>query len=694
LRGPVPRGRLALALLLAVPALLAGCPRARSAPRNILLLTLDTTRADALSCSGNARASTPFLDQVAEEGVQLDRMFSASPVTLPSHATILTGTYPLWHGARDNGGYRLDGSNVTLAEILAAEGFRTGAFIAAFPLDRRFGTDQGFDHYDDDLSRGRRAASFTFTERGAAAIVDSFLSWDGWRGEDPFFAWLHFFDAHAPYVPPPQALARVSDPYLAEVSGVDEEIGRLLDVLRREGVLDDTLLVVVGDHGEGLGDPHDELSHGIYLYDETIRVPCLIRHPGSLPRGRVFDAPVSTVDLLPTMLELLSVDVPGVAQGQSLVSHFRGQPWTDADRPIYAETILPHGQFGWSALCSVRDARWKYVRAPRSELYDLVEDPREQQNLIDSHPEVAAKMEQKLGAVRTAMSRDLSSLGHFAVDAEAVRALEALGYLQGTRQEGTAREDPLEVALKRNRDPKDFVRSYVLVEDARMLQREKRPDEAERLYRTALDIDPENLEALTNYGVLLLHEQRLVEAKGLLQKVIDLAPGNAGGHYGMGFVKDELCKAAAEAGDELAADQLSKEAQRSYLEAVRLDPYHVDARLNLGNLLFRTGHPREAEEQFREIFEIEPTASKAHRNLAAVLVSEDRHEEAIREFQEVLVREPDDLVVRWHLALSLEKTGRLREALSVLEGLARVRPRDPEVAEAVKRVRQTLSSGG
>ncbi|MFQ5791363.1 MAG: sulfatase, partial [Acidobacteriota bacterium] len=375
-------------------AAFAGCTPRSAPPVNVLLITIDTLRADRVGCYGYAAPTTPHIDSMAEEGVVFEKAIAQAPVTLPSHASLLTGTYPPTHGVRDNVTYQLSEASLTLAEVLEKQGYETAAFIGAFPLHRRFGLGQGFSHYDDRVGSQREAAAGFFAERRAEAVVDAALEGLGRVKSRPFFYWVHLFDPHVPYDPPSPVRERFRDSYDGEVAYVDSQVGRLLQGLERARLSDETLIVLTSDHGESLGD-HGERTHGFFIYDTTMHVPLILRHP-SLGRPRRVDGQVRSVDIMPTVLDLLQVPVPREVQGESLRPALAGEPF---DRPAYTESYVPLVNFHWSPLRGLRYQGWKYIEAPRPELYDLSRDPDEEDNRFEAEPERAASLRRKLFAM-------------------------------------------------------------------------------------------------------------------------------------------------------------------------------------------------------------------------------------------------------------------------------------------------------
>jgi len=401
----------------------SGCSAPRDRPVDrVVLVTLDTVRADHIGSYGAERAHTPTFDTVASEGVRFEAAVSPTPLTLPSHASLMTALDPPAHGVRHNGIYRLSGKIPTLAERLRSAGFATAAFVGALVLDARFGLDRGFDSYDDAMS-DRLSGHVGYAERTADIVVDSALAWLD-RAPDRFFLWLHFYDAHADYDPPPGfASAFASRPYQGEIAFVDSQFGRVLEDLRRRWPGGGTLLVVTADHGESLGE-HDEATHSYSIYDATQRVPLLMSGPG-LPSGRVVAGMVRLVDVAPTVIGLAGAEpLPGV-EGRDL------RPLIDGDesdeRIAYMETQATRLDYGWSPLLGLRTAGFKYIRAPRPELYDLASDPGELRNLADASSEDVARLDRLLAKhlAATSVSREDNrpSVGLSASDRERLRSL-------------------------------------------------------------------------------------------------------------------------------------------------------------------------------------------------------------------------------------------------------------------------------
>ena len=372
---------------------------------NVLFLTLDTTRADKLGCYGEPQRVTPNLDRLAAEGVRFDQVMAPVPLTLPAHATIFTSVIPPAHGVRDNGGYTLDTRHPTLATVLRQRGgWATAAFVAAFVLDSKWGLDQGFDTYVDDFDLSKyRSVSLGDVSRTAGDVVDQALPWLDRHATERFFAWLHFYDPHSPYeAPEPYRTRFVQRPYLGEVAYMDAQIGRVLTWLDERGLSDRTIVVALGDHGESLNE-HGEGTHGLFVYDATLRVPLIIRSPYDRLRGRTVESVVRSEDVMPTVLDLVRVDSPRGIHGQSLAPLMGGDV-ADLNLDGYAETLYPRFHYGWSELRALRAGRFKYIEAPRPELYDIAQDPLETKNLYGERRALADRMAAQLRSLEASVT--------------------------------------------------------------------------------------------------------------------------------------------------------------------------------------------------------------------------------------------------------------------------------------------------
>ena len=460
------------------PLLLTLCAFAscadRGSPRpTAILISLDTTRQDALGTWSTA-STTPALDRLAAESIAFDAAYTVAPITLPSHASMLTGLYPPRHSLRDNGLWALPQDARTLAEEARAGGLQTAAFLGAVVLDRGFGLDQGFDVYD--VPARSAAASSHASERTAAEVVDAALAWLAGRDPDRgAFLWLHLFDPHAPYTPPPdlRAGAFAGNPYRAEVTAMDRELGRFFDALREEGLFDTSTLLVVADHGEGLGE-HGEATHGTHVFESTLRVPLLLRPPGGVAARRVA-TPVSVVDVFPTLLESLGLALPGDVDGESLLA-------PRAERGVYFESYSGYLSFGWSPIAGWLDARGKYVHSSQPEFFEVRSDPGEADDRL-------AAIDPKPYRLAIAAVCDAPRLGGDEADAELLSELRGLGY---AAVGGTTSELPHPLAPSDRPAPRATIAEHADFLRAMQLTNAGQASEAEELLRSILGANPHN----------------------------------------------------------------------------------------------------------------------------------------------------------------------------------------------------------
>ncbi len=505
--------RLALAAAAAC-LFVAACGRGKTAP-DVLLVTLDTTRADHIGCYGASFAQTPNLDALAREGYLFEHAVTPVPMTLPSHTTILTGMLPPRHGVRNNGAYHLPTDAETIAERFAAAGYETGAFVSAFVLDRQFGLGQGFAAYDDSL----------YNERRSADTVTRAARWLNRRApERPVFLWVHLYDAHAPWTPaPPFSRLPVPTLYDREIAADDHALGQVIDAFKKSKRWNRTIVAVLADHGEGLGD-HGEVEHGIFLYQETTRVPFVLRVPPKvMPRlkavGAKVKALISTVDVAPTLLELAGLKPFAEIDGKSVVPLLAQSAGEDAslDRHgVYLETLYPKENFGWAPLFAFQTEDWKYVRAPQRELYQLEQDPGEKMNRAESDTAQAATLDRRLSRQIQAMPTPAAPSN---VSPEVEERLRSLGYLSGGSLTAGS-----EVDLP---DPKELIASHGDFDEAKRAMDDQRFPDAVAPFRRVLARESGNLVATLGLGIALVKTSAFAEAEKVLRRAIELSPQNA-----------------------------------------------------------------------------------------------------------------------------------------------------------------------
>jgi arylsulfatase A-like enzyme/Tfp pilus assembly protein PilF len=617
--------------------------------RSVLLITVDTTRADRLGPYGAENIETPTLDRLAAGGVTFERAYSVAPITLVAHTSILSGLDPPQHGVRNNGIHYVPDEVETLAERLQEEGYATAAFVSAAVLERRYNLDQGFQVYDDDLSEGRERHPRMVADRPAEFTVQRALAWldgpDGPDDDQPYFLWVHFYDPHAAYSPPPPWRDTYRERlYDGEIAYMDAQMEALL---RHPRVRDDAIVTVIGDHGESLGE-HGEQTHALLAYDSTLHVPWILRVPDG-PRGLRLAPVVGQVDLAPTLLDLLGLDPLSETAGRSLVPLLEGRHLT-LDRGLYGETWLPYYTYGWAKLRVWRQGRYKWIDAPTPELYDLRRDPRELTNRAEQEPGTAHDLARDL-AERLAALGDSDREAALALDSDAREKLRSLGYVAvGSGGDTSDAERP---------DPKAMIALHVGLERARFLARDRLYPQAEEELRRVLRRDATNLAAMTDLAQVLTEQEKLDEAVQVVERALDLDPAYARLHMTL-------------AGLEARRGETDK-ALELYDSALELDPKSLEIRLQKAMFLQRQQRVQEAEALLEETLAEHPEAAAA--NILYAQVVEIRRgdlEAAEARLRRAIERDPF-LVSGWRLLGDLlEGTGRVEEAMAAYrEGLQR-----------------------
>ncbi len=435
--------------------------------RNVLLISMDTTRADHLSCYGYKRKTTPNIDALAAEGIRCEKVISTVPLTLPAHSSIMTGTNPPYHGVHDNLDYQLPEDNITLAEILKGQGFATGAAVSTFVLDSQFNLDQGFDTYDDRFQQKHSLG--TFDERKGDETTEVAIQWLEKYKDSPFFYFLHYYDPHNTYEPPePFATEYAGNLYGGEIAFTDHCIGKVVDKLKELNLYDSTLIIVVGDHGELLGE-HGESTHSYFIYQGAIKVPLIFKVPGRR-RAKTIESNVGIIDIVPTVCSLLGIESPEEVAGTDLSPFFgKGQP--PSDRPLYCESLTPT-ICNANSLLGIIEGRYKYIQTTRPELYDLKKDPQESLNLFASQPQRARILQDKLSQILEDQVRKGGDDSSINLDAEAVKRLESLGYVAGGITEDFSFDQT-------KSDPKDLLEFYLAYSRAGYLITKEVYDQAE-----------------------------------------------------------------------------------------------------------------------------------------------------------------------------------------------------------------------
>ena len=638
-------------------------------PLNVLLVTFDTTRADHIGCYGFDKALTPTLDALDRDGVLFQNAFTTVPLTLPSHASILTGLYPPETGMHHNGKSALNPETATLAGVLAADGYDTGAFIASVVLHSRYGLNQGFSTYDDDMAGGEQYGHESHLMKNGRQVVNSALAWLNRRRSQPFFCWVHLYDPHAPFEGHPEVFGDRfrDDPYDGDIAYADQQTGRLIDFLKSKNLYEDTLVVIVGDHGEGFGE-HLEEEHGFLLYNSTLRVPLIVSCPSRCLKNQRVPASVSIVDILPTVAELTQIPVPERLSGLSLAPALRGE--TIASRPCFSEAVAGYEAFGWAPLASVTLDRWKYVETTRPELYDLAADPAELNNLIATRPEQLQEMAAVLQTLRDNM---------VLMEASAVRISEsdrmklaAIGYLSGgTSPAASEPDEPLP-------DVKDMMRHYNTEVSARKLIAAGSVDEAIAQLRRVVEEAPRFVPARISLGTALEAKDQPQEAIAVYQAAIETDPNSANPHF-------DLAKLYARLGT-------IDKAIEHYTAALKLDPQFATAHFNLGAVLFSAGDVEQAKLHYEAGLREFPDSTVGQYNYGMILAKTGEADRAVGHLRRAAQLSPKNPQIVFQLGVVLFEQQKFSQAADEFAAVLRLNPQYPQAAEHLQLARRQRPS--
>jgi len=671
------RSRAWFLLSLATLALLAGCSGsgtssgdgAGSAP-SVILISIDTLRADHLSAYGYRKLQTRNLDRLAREGVLFEQAISPVPLTLPAHTSLLTGTLPVFHGIRDNTGFVLSQNHRTLGHALSSQGFRTAAFVGSFILDSRFGLNHGFDYYYDNFdSETLQTAKMQISERRAEDVLSEARRWISETSGQRFFAFIHLFDPHAPYAAPSEYQAANRLAYDAEVAYVDAELGKFFTSLEEAGLWRNSLVIVTADHGEGLGE-HGELSHGMFLYDATLHVPLIIKLPGKAQQGRRVSDQVRLIDVAPTVLDILAfAQLPGI-QGVSLKAAVNGGELPEL--AAYSETQLPFLNYGWSGLDAYRAKGEKLIDAPHAELYNLKKDPGERVNLIAENRTRADQLRQvKQRIAAQATSKSAGSARQMRVDQETIRKLRSLGYLSGGNPPA-----PEIGPNPRLPDPKDKIKLFNTISDAQLASQEGRLQESIALLNQVLSVDPTVFFAHSVQALNYLELKRPDAALPHLKATLRLRPDDPGAHFYLAMALSQLGKpdqAIPEfelarkldpqndaALNNLATLYLGKsqfeKAETILKEITGRHPEDVAALVNLGLAQMLLKQPQQAIASLERALQVNPNIPEAHNNLGLLYLDIGETDRAIKHFEQALTLRPDYVNARDNLARAKRRT--------------------------------------
>jgi len=612
---------------------------------NLLLVTLDTTRADRMHAYGFAGIETPNFDRLAREGVLFEQAVAPAPLTLPAHSSIFTGQFPPAHGVRDNGGFFLDDKATTIAERLQARGYATGGFVGAYVLDHKWGIAQGFQTYFDDFDLTKyQSLSLGSVDRPGNEVADRALAWLDTVRAKRFFGWVHFYDAHSPYTPPEPFKSRYAGrPYIGEIAFADSQLGRLLAYLDAHDLARRTIVVVMGDHGESLGE-HGEGTHGFFVYQATMHVPLAIRAPYDAMAGRRVADTVRSIDILPTALELLGVTPADRLEGTSVVPLMTGAK-RELGLAAYSEAVYPRFHFGWSDLRAITAGRYKFVAAPRPELYDLQQDPKETKNIYAERRALGDRLDQELTALERRMSASATApKAAVEVDPEARERLAALGYV-GTFV-GTTSPDRGGLA-----DPKDKIQLFNLMTQARETARhEKDSDEGLHALQRVVDEDPKVIDAWFMMGNEYYRRHEYARAIDRYKHALELKPD-----YDLVVIN------MANAYRALGRDE---EAMIGYRRFMELDPKNAQIRYETAQILIDNGKLDEAQAELTHALQLEPKLAAARNALGVLALRRGDASGAEREIRAAIAEKPDVRLAHYNLALLAEERGDFQRAIA------------------------------
>ncbi len=610
---------------------------------DVFLITIDTLRADHVHCYGYDRIRTPALDLLAAQGIRFTLAFTPSPITNSSHTSIMTGLLPSSHGVSDFG-VPLPAKYPTLAELLTKGGYRTAAFIGSVILDSKNlapGLDRGFEFYDNFPELTTTKSRWGRLERRGMEVEQRAESWLNAHPAGAHFVWVHFYDPHDPYEPPsPYSEVYKDRLYDGEIAYADSALGHFLAYLKKQGWYEQAMIVVVGDHGEGLGE-HREDTHGIFLYDSTTHVPLIVKLPEEREAGRSVDAQVRTTDIMPTILGLLSLAAPARLDGDSLEPFLTGVE--TAPRTVFGETKYPL-QFGWAPLRSIRRGGFKFIEAPKPELYDLRADPGESRNQYEPWDGTVQKLRQSLAEL-SVKSPALGKTSPAAVSASTIDELHALGYL-GSADARSATDVPEPSLLP---DPKDKIEEQNLLHSAMMASEDGETEKARAALEAVLQLDGSSALALTQLGRMEIASGNYGKAAGYLRRARDAHPNDATDalEYGRAL--------------ELSGDLSG--AREALLASLKLNPDQFRVLLSLGRIYLGLNDSKAAEDQFEAAVLLQPGSSEAQVDLANALIRQKRFADAVELLEPIAGSSSNDAEMFAALAKAYTGLGRRQDAL-------------------------------
>ncbi len=664
-------------------------PPPKNAQNNFILISVDTTRADAIGVYGNEQIETPIIDSFASDGTIFRNAVAHVPLTLPSHATLMTGLLPARNGVRDNHGYRLKQTIPTMASLFRDNGYKTAAFVSSIVLDHRFGLNNGFDTYNDFIQYGSQQSLNPQNERIASATAVEAANWLSANQQNPYFLFVHFYDPHAKYDPPEPFKSNFSNPYFGEIAYVDSQIGVFLQSVKDLG---NTVILITADHGEGLGE-HGELGHGLFIYDSTIHIPFLMKGPGIASKKEIAQQ-VQLVDVLPTFLDLARISKPPGLDGRSFLPLLEGNSWNETTAIL--ETEYPLG-IGWSPLYAARSSHWKVIDAPQPELYNIKDDPKEMKSEERKSDSSVRSLSDKLQKYKKIPPMNEKSHSE---DAELQEQLRSLGYLSGTSKPKDLSNLP---------DPKSKIEIWKLYEQSTFLSMEGKKAESVELLERAAKLDSSNSILWDTLAQFVIDEdpQKAVE---YWQKALRLSPEDNKIHHrlALGFkrlgqidksimeeqialkIDPEMQEALIGLAETLISQNKPQEALTYLQKSLELDPQNAAAAYQLGNVYLKLGDITQASANYEKSIQFNPSLPQSYYSLAIIKGQSGDLTGAEELLRKSLELNPTFAEAYFNLGIIYERMGRKDEALQAYQNF--INYADPKIhAARIEQARQKLS---
>jgi arylsulfatase A-like enzyme/tetratricopeptide (TPR) repeat protein len=668
---------------------------------NVLLIIVDTLRADYLSCYGNTEVKTPNIDKLAAEGIMFSQAVSHVPLTLPSHTSIFTGTYPFSHGVRDNGSFRLDDKLITIAEILKENGYHTAAFVGAFPVDSRFGIAQGFDLYDDYYGEGSAYNDFAYAERRAEEVIKPAIEWLKKSAAAPWFCWLHFYDPHMPYIPPaPYNTLYANNPYAGEIAYTDEVIGKFFAFLQKENLDKNLLIIFTSDHGEGLGD-HGEGTHGLFAYNATLHIPLIWCDREIFSQPQVINKRVRHIDIAPTLLDLLDIEKPAQMQGRSLIPLIQ-EPSSWIEDESYFETLTANLNRNWAPLYGLFKGNYKYIKLPIPELYDMRRDSQEENNIYPQYSSIAEKMNQHLSELIESSAP--GSLKQTKIDEETRKKLMALGYLTPSSRPSAKKE------YTEEDDPKRLIKLNEMLNEAIAFYLQKENRASIELLQQVLRQRPDFTLAYINLSYIQeqsgLIEDAIATLQGAVNKGIrDISIMSKLGIYLQDAGQFQRSAAILESAAQQDAQNFEvlnylgialtrleeyEKAAVVYNKLLRIDSSFAPAYNNMGSLYLAQKDYNKAISYLEKALAYDAHNAQVHNGLGVAFANLNQYEKAVNYWKKAIEFDAGLYDTLYNLGTLLTKLERYEEAIPYLEQFVNSAPDYKYQADKIK-IRKLIS---